>query len=193
METKLVATQSLKEYPGNPRKGDIDAIAESLKVNGQYKPIVVQKDTNLVLAGNHTLKAAVKLGWSFIDVVEVDVDNEGARRIVLADNRTSDSASYDYTLLAEMLKGMADFEGTGYDASALATLIDEVSGIIPEFQTNERESNGLGTPIIHYDIIFDTEEQQTTWYDYMKWLRLTMPDAPTNAARLISHIRKVMV
>ena len=30
---------------GNPRRGDIDTIAESLTRNGQYRPIVVNKPT----------------------------------------------------------------------------------------------------------------------------------------------------
>ena len=191
METVTALVETLKEYPGNPRKGDIDAIAESLKVNGQYKPIVVQESTGYVLVGNHTLKAARKLGWDFIETVEVDVDDEGAKRIVLADNRTSDASSYDYDLLAEMLKSMPSIEGTGYDAESLNALLNDVSGILPELQENGVTA-GLGTPIIHYDIIFDTEEQQVVWHNYLKWLRLQEPEGQTNAARMVAHLRKVM-
>jgi len=191
METETLLAETLKEYPGNPRKGNIDSIAESLKANGQYKPIVVQESTNYVLVGNHTLKAIKKLGWDFVDAVILDVDDESAKRIVLADNRTSDSSSYDYDLLAEMLKSMPTLEGTGYDAEALNVLLNDVSGILPELQENGVTA-GLGTPIIHYDIIFDTEEQQTVWHNYLKWLRLEEPEGQTNAARMVAHLRKVM-
>ena len=43
---------------GNPRRGDIDVIAESLERNGQFRPIVVNKATGEILAGNHTYAAA---------------------------------------------------------------------------------------------------------------------------------------
>jgi hypothetical protein len=193
METTTVLAETLKEYPGNPRKGNIDKIAESLIANGQYKPIVVQESTGYVLVGNHTLKAIKQLGWDFVDVVELDVNDEEAKRIVLADNRTSDDSTYDYNLLADMLKSMPTLEGTGYDADALDQLINGVNSYMPEVDSGDMESRGLGTPIIHYDIVFDTEEQQRIWYDYMKWLRLTYPEAETNAARLINHIRRVML
>jgi ParB-like chromosome segregation protein Spo0J len=52
MEAKSVAVDSLKEFIGNPRKGNIKELVESLKANGQYKPIVVQKSTKQILAGN---------------------------------------------------------------------------------------------------------------------------------------------
>jgi len=192
METETLLAETLKEYPGNPRKGDIDKIAESLKANGQYKPIVVQKSTNFVLVGNHTLKAIKKLGWDFVDAVILDVDDVEAKRIVLADNRTSDGSTYDYMLLNEMLMSLPDLEGTGYDKAALDQLINTVNPYIPELEHGDTGTRGLGTPIVHYDIIFDNEEQQKIWYDYMKWLRAKYPEAETNAVRLINHIRKVM-
>jgi ParB-like chromosome segregation protein Spo0J len=68
------ATRELRTYQRNPRQCDPTAIARSLAVNGQYRPIVVNKGTytgrpNEVLAGNHTLIAARDLGWEHIAVV----------------------------------------------------------------------------------------------------------------------------
>ena len=98
---------------GNPRRGDIDTIAESLERNGQYRPIVVNKPTGEILAGNHTYAAAKRLGWTHIAATFVDVDEDEAARIVLADNRTADLGGYDDTLLLDMLRGMdGDLLGT---------------------------------------------------------------------------------
>ena len=58
-----VPVASLVPYGANPRHGDVDGIATSLEVNGQYRPIVVRSGTNEVLAGNHTLLAARQPGW----------------------------------------------------------------------------------------------------------------------------------
>ena len=58
-----IPINSIENHPRNIRQGDVGAISQSLKENGQYRPIVVQKSTGYVLAGNHTLKAAKALGW----------------------------------------------------------------------------------------------------------------------------------
>jgi ParB-like chromosome segregation protein Spo0J len=101
-------------------------ICESLERNGQYRPIVVNRRTMGVLAGNHTLRAAIELGWEEIAATFVDVDDEQARRIVLVDNRTNDLAGYDTALLAELLEELPDPEGSGYDLAALDALLEEV-------------------------------------------------------------------
>ena len=117
-----VPIDALLEYPGNPRRGDVGAIAESLRKNGQYRPIVVQESTNHVLAGNHVRKAALSLSWTEIDVVYIDVDDLTAKRIVLADNRLSDIAGYSAESLAALLTSIDDLAGTGYSADDLARL-----------------------------------------------------------------------
>src|SRR4051812_22289243 len=108
-----VPIDSLKPYPGNPRTGDLPTIRVSLERNGQYRPIVVRAATREVLAGNHTLLAAADLGWTQIAATFVDVDDEQARRIVAVDNRANDVAGYDDQALADLLRALADLEGTG--------------------------------------------------------------------------------
>jgi hypothetical protein len=53
--TRLEVVQAplgdLRPYPGNARRHDVDAIAGSLRVNGQFRPLVVQRGTSHVLGG----------------------------------------------------------------------------------------------------------------------------------------------
>jgi hypothetical protein len=126
--TELAITD-IKEFPGNARKGNIDEIVKSLKANGQYKPVVVQKSTSFILAGNNTVKAAKKLGWGKVSAVLVDVDDNEARRINLADNRTSDLATYDIEALSELLVNIQGFDGTGYTVDDLDDLIAAVEEV----------------------------------------------------------------
>ena len=77
--TQLVPLTSLKTYDKNPRKGNVKAIAESLKTNKQYRPIVVQKKSKKILAGNHTFKAAKELGWKEIAVVMTQIFRTGTK------------------------------------------------------------------------------------------------------------------
>jgi len=118
-------------HPRHVRQGDVGAITESLRDNGQYRPIVVQRSTGYVLAGNHTLKAARALGWKKIAVTYVECDDDRALRILLADNRTNDLATYDDSGLAELLKELADTEtglaGTMYDGDALDQLLSDIA------------------------------------------------------------------
>lgn len=130
----------LRPHPDNPRRGDVDAIAESIKVNGQYRPIVVQRTTNYVLAGNHTLEAMRRLRRKTIEVVYVDVNDGMAKRILLADNRTADLATYDdaalLSVLSELAYGDHALEGTGFDQDAL----EDLEFMLAKRQTTPHES-----------------------------------------------------
>ena len=127
LEELAVPLAELRPYPGNPRRGDLGAIQSSLRANGQFRPIVVNRRTRQVLGGNHLVEAARGLGWSEIAATYVDVDDEQARRIVLADNRTSDLATYDDEALADLLSELPDLEGTCYERSDLDALLDDLS------------------------------------------------------------------
>jgi ParB-like nuclease domain len=106
----------LRPYPGNARRGDVDAIAASLQRNGQFQPLVVQRSTSFVLSGNHTMEAMRRLGWQTADAYLVDVDDDTARRIVIAANRTADLGTYDDRALLQLLREVGeDLDGTGYD------------------------------------------------------------------------------
>lgn len=131
-----VPLKGLKYYYQNPRRGNVEKVAESLKSNGQFKPIVVNRGThtgrpNEILAGNHTTKAARSLGWRAINVMWVDVDEDHARRIVLADNGSTDDATYDVQLLSQLLdeqkNSAGTLVGTTYSDEVLDKLLVEVN------------------------------------------------------------------
>jgi DNA modification methylase len=116
----------LRPYPDNPRRSNVPAIRKSLELLGQFRPIVVNERTMEVLAGNHVVEAAKELGWDELGVVLVDADEETARRIVLADNRTSDLAGYDSEGLAKLLQELDELTGTGYEQGDVDALLDEL-------------------------------------------------------------------
>lgn len=130
-----VSLRGLKYYHKNPRRGNVEKVAESLQKNGQFKPIVVNRGThtgrpNEILAGNHTTKAARSLGRKTLDVMWVDVSEEHARRIVLADNGSTDDATYDVQILSELLEeqknSMGDLVGTTYSDEVMSKLMVEI-------------------------------------------------------------------
>ncbi len=132
----------VEQHPENPRVHDLDAIAASLEKFGQTKPIIVQKDTNYVVAGNGTRLAAKRLGWTTIDARIVDFDDEKAKAYLAADNRTSDRARYDSERLLGLLEGLEDLDGTGYDADDLddlagAKIVDHDTGEVKKMAAPE--------------------------------------------------------
>jgi len=127
----MVPIDMVKPWPENPRSGDLAALKESIRKNGYYQPIVVQRSTHFVIAGNHRLQAMEELGADEIPAVFVDVNDIQAKRLALADNRTSDLAFYDDEQLFKLLQEMVDvdsLDGTGYDRAAFELLLQGVGG-----------------------------------------------------------------
>jgi len=163
---EVVGIETLTPHPSNPRKGDISKIQESISENGFYGAVIVQKRTNRIIAGEHRWKAAVANGEITIPVIILDVDDEVALRILLADNRTQDIADYDFSALAEILKsiGQENLLGTGYvaaDYDALIAAATLENGLPPE-----SESLYKGMPVFRSEdgvyrqilVTFATEE-----------------------------------
>lgn len=117
----------LNLLPGNPRRGNVEAVARSLDAFGQRKPVVARRSDRVVIAGNHTLQAARQLGWDEIAVVWVDDDEVTSKAFALADNRTAELGDYDQELLAELVGevGSVDPEllaASGWDSDFLESL-----------------------------------------------------------------------
>lgn len=124
---KVVALDELKEHPKNPRRGDVQLIQKSIEANDFYGAVYAQKSTGMILAGNHRWKAAKLTGLKTIPTIFLDVDDATAMKILLADNKTSDSAVYDNAVLLDVLQtanmDVGGLAGTGYDVSDLARLL----------------------------------------------------------------------
>lgn len=150
-------------HPRNVRQGDVGAIVQSLEAHGQYRPIVVHKTTNYILAGNHTYLAAKALGWDKIAATFVDCDDEQALRILVADNRANDLATYDDSALTELLKDLANgagLQGTLYDESDLDDLIKKHEvAFLAEFPAYDET---LGTTNTCPQCGFEFDGQQQT-------------------------------
>lgn len=126
-----VPLDALTAHPANPRQGDVGAIAESIQTNGWWGVIVAQRSTGYVLAGNHRLAAARALGMQAVPVHYLDVDDPTALRVLLADNRANDRASYNdhalATLLQAVLADAGTLDGTLYDPDDLDQLLADLA------------------------------------------------------------------
>lgn len=145
--TEPVSLEDLEPFPGNARRGNVDLILDSLRANGQYKPLTVRRhgETMTILAGNHTFLALLRheegdrdacADWELSNdrpcqlCIAVDKDDPAAlahliecddataRRINVVDNRAADVGDYDQQALDAILATFdGDLAGTGFSAS----------------------------------------------------------------------------
>lgn len=126
----MVEIDTLLPLEGNPRVGNVDAIAASYDEFGQIKPIVVRPNddgTATVIAGNHQLQAAKQLGWTHIAAVPMTADDNRALAFAMADNRTMELGHTDTELVTQLLTQIADeysdlLDGLDYDAFEIAAM-----------------------------------------------------------------------
>jgi hypothetical protein len=127
-----VAISRLKFHPRNANQGDLGAVMESVKINGFWGRVVVNRRTGNILAGNHRVMAARELGFENVPVEWVDVDDETELRILVADNRTTRLGIDDETRLSEILAELANtpagLPGTGFDGDDLDRMSADLAG-----------------------------------------------------------------
>ena len=183
VNTATVAIDELKPHPDNARRGNVDVIADSLARHGQYRPIVAQTSTRRILAGNHTWAAAKRLGWDKIAVTWLDCDDETARRVLIADNKASDLATYDNDALVKLLKSLPTLDGTGFDIYDLQKL----EGLFDV--TNPTEGGSLKEPAARPDIALGTYQM---WLnpDALAQLTASVPAEPKRDA--VRHLRLIL-
>lgn len=197
---------ALNPFHRNARKGDVDAIAGSLVANGQYTPIIVNIGTqtgrpNEVLAGNHTLAAIKQLAeqnpfekqWSTVLVHWLDVDDEAANKIVVADNQTfALGEGVDVAMVASLLHE-SGLKGTGYTEADLAKFDEALESLGPTDPTELPEPPSLpeekADRAIGYTLVFDDTDQEARWFEFVKYLKDTYDDPDlTIAERLLKHL-----
>ena len=100
----------IKPYEKNPRKNDeaVEYVANSIKEFGFKVPIVIDKD-GVIVAGHTRYKAAQELGLEKLPcIIADDLTEEQVKAFRIADNKTSEKASWDNDLLKEELGGILD-------------------------------------------------------------------------------------
>jgi len=118
----------IKPYPGNPRQNDaaVDAVAASIKEFGFRQPIVVDTE-GVIICGHTRYKAAQKLGLETVPVhVAKDLSPAQIKAYRIADNKTSDLATWDFELLPIELTAL---QGMDFDIGLLGFSQDEMAKI----------------------------------------------------------------
>ena len=132
MKLETLRIAQLTPDPQNARQHDdknLKAIMGSLKEFGQRKPIVIT-ESGVIVAGNGTVQAAKRLGWTDIEAVRVPADwtPDQVKAFALADNRTAELATWDIHVLDEQLWELeelgVDVKELGFESRIVEEVVD---------------------------------------------------------------------
>jgi DNA modification methylase len=131
--------------PSNPRVNDaaVEHVAASIRRFSWQQPLVA-KPTGEVIAGNTRLKAAKSLGMDRVPVVWFEGTDLEATAYQVADNKTSEFASWDEPALAKILEHLRAedaLEGVGFSSGDIDDLLARLEA---ELGPGEGEDPGAG-------------------------------------------------
>lgn len=140
-------------YERNPRKNDdaVEKVAESIKEFGFKVPIVIDK-SGVIVTGHTRYKAAKKLGLTEVPtIIADDLTPYQISAFRLADNKVSEFAEWDMSLLdqeLEALEGFVDMSDFGFELDVDDMEMDETEldedrysdkALIPQYEIKGEE------------------------------------------------------
>lgn len=150
-----IPVRHLIPHPHNPNRGDLDAIGESVDVNGFYGAVTVrdhpsEENRYEILAGEHRWRTAIDRGAATVPCIIVEADDVAAARILLADNETAKRSTYDPDAITQVLRELGSVEGTGFDLAGLAEFEDERAARADEAAAEAGLPEGDDVPFEHF-------------------------------------------
>lgn len=181
--------------PANVKKHpekQIDELVAALRAFSQTQPLVVDKATRLILAGNGRYAAMRKLGWTHAAVLFVEWDATKGRTYQIVDNRIPEGGEWDKDALKAILPTLKQED----DAltSMLAGLGKELDAAIASLSEPEKPRAGskkIPQPVIKAELVFDSDAQQQSWFSLLRKLRERFPQLNTHGARLEQLAREL--
>tara|TARA_R110000796_G_scaffold241528_3_gene363153 strand:+ start:442 stop:1023 length:582 start_codon:yes stop_codon:yes gene_type:complete len=126
MKVELVSISIIKPYHRNPRNNEkaIGKVADSIMKYGFNQPITVDLN-NEIVTGHTRYKAAILLGLENVPVVKLDLPKGKITEYRIADNKTSEYATWDNDLLIPELREVPNIDDFQvYFNQDLASLLD---------------------------------------------------------------------
>ena len=140
MEIQKISVDRLLPAKYNPRKdlqpGDpeFEKLKRSVEEFGYVEPIIWNRSTGVVIGGHQRLKVLMHLGYTVVDCVVLDLDEQKEKALNIALNKIS--GDWDMPLLTALLKDLNEsgFDATltGFDVSEMSDLFDDQSEIVED-------------------------------------------------------------
>jgi len=141
-----VDPNTLTPWDKNPRNNAeaIKQVAKSIERFGFASPIVARQADGRIIAGHTRHAAALKLGLEDVPVRFLDIDDQKASALALADNKIGEIATWNDDTLGEIL---AELEQDGFDLDGLGWDNGEIDGLLGESSEDERYTAKIEAPI----------------------------------------------
>ena len=140
MEIQKISVDRLLPAKYNPRKdlkpGDpeFEKLKRSVEEFGYVEPIIWNRRTGVVIGGHQRLKVLMHLGYTEVDCVVLDLNEQKEKALNIALNKIS--GDWDMPLLTALLKDLNEsgFDATltGFDVSEMSDLFDDQSEIVED-------------------------------------------------------------
>lgn len=150
LQIEYVGIDTIEPYENNARKHgtkDVTAIKKSIQEFGFNDPIGIWHDK--IVEGHGRLLAAQELGYSIVPIIRLDnLTDEQRRAYTLAHNKTAELSDWDFDVLAEELKDIADIDMSdfGFDLSGISDDTDLAPDEEDLFDDIEKQEVHYGVP-----------------------------------------------
>lgn len=123
-----VPIERLRGWAQNPRKNSeaVAKVMESIRRWGFGAPLVARAATGELIAGHTRLEAARRLGLTEVPVRFLDLSEDEAHKLAVADNRLAEESAWDKAKLGDLLSSddwRDDVETIGFDRGEVLRLV----------------------------------------------------------------------
>lgn len=132
MTLEKVPLDQLHPWEGNPRlHGDLETLIDSFGEYGFTRPILAQRSSWRIVAGERAWKAAMQKGIAVVPVIFLDFSDIQADGYALMDNASAEQSSWDLPKLGlqieRLLEHGVDLKHTGFSEQRLAYFADDAN------------------------------------------------------------------
>ena len=124
-----VPVKTLRHHP----ECNITAIADSIKLFGQQKPVLIDA-SNTIISGTGIYLALMKLNSTTIDIVHSNLNGEPALAYSVVDNKCTDTSLFsepDLQSIASYLAEDYNLENLGFNDNDVKALLDPEPIVLP--------------------------------------------------------------
>jgi len=89
--------------------------------------------------------------------------------------------------LESLVDDSFNYAAMGFTNAEIADILEIEDDVIVD---DEQQSNHLENYVIQYNIVFDNEDQQQTWFNFIRKLKTEYEDYETLAERLTAYLQE---
>lgn len=194
LKVAYMAVDAIRPDPRNARKHSPQQVAElraSIRQFGFTNPILLRPD-GTIGAGHGRLEAAKAEGLEKVPTITLDLSPDQWRAYAIADNKIPLGATWDLEILGQELDAI-HLSGLDTVGLGLEALGEELKRSEEPDLASGRTGTRVSQTIIQFNIVFDNEEQQAKFFEFVRQLKAKYPAEPSMAARLVRFLEKAKV